>query len=299
MDTKTSILITGATGRTGRRLVSALSGVDGLSVRAASRQGGPPFAWEAPDTWPAQLSGADAAFICYAPDVADPGAPEILSEFAAAARHHGLSRLILLSGRGGTAAHPSEEAVLRNFPAAVVVRSAWFQQDFSEHFLHPQVLEGQLRVPVNGVSEPFVDLEDSAEALAHLLTEADAYREVASGILEFTGPDSVTFDDVAAALSAALGRTVEHAPTTPEDFIAGAADAGMSREEAEGIVWLFAEAMDGSASHSTGDLERLLGRPPQPIQEYIARTAAQGVWDEKLLPAAQPQPQGESAAGVS
>ncbi|MET4060161.1 uncharacterized protein YbjT (DUF2867 family) [Arthrobacter sp. UYP6] len=301
MKTTHTILITGATGRTGRRLVSALSGVAGLSVRTASRQGDPSFAWGQPDTWQAQLSGADAAFLCYAPDVADPGAPEILSEFASAASHHGLSRLILLSGRGGTAAHPSEEAVLANFPAAVVARSAWFQQDFSEHFLYPQVVGGQLRVPVTGVFEPFVDLEDSVEALACLLTDAEAYQAAAAGILEFTGPDSVTFGEVASALSAVLGRTVEHVPTTPEDFIAGAADSGMSPEEAEGIAWLFAEAMDGSASHTTGDLERLLGRPARPIREYIVRTAAQGIWDELTPRASQPQAQvaGNSAAGVS
>ena len=281
-----TLLITGATGRTGRRLTARLAPNGqpnpGITVREASRRGDPPFAWDRPETWDRHLSGAQAVFACYAPDVADPEAPEILGAFAGAATAHGVARLVLQSGRGDHAASPSEEAVRAGFPAAVVVRSAWFQQDFSEHFLYPQVLQGRLRVPVDpAVGEPFVDLEDSAEALATLLTDDAAYQAAVEGsaaALEFTGPESLTFGQVAGLLSAHLGRTVRHEPTAPEQFIANAADFGLTPAEAEGFVWLFAEVMNGSVSHVTPDLEQVLGRKPRAMSDYISRTAGAGTW---------------------
>lgn len=281
--TQQTILITGATGRTGRRLVTQLRDRGEITVRSASRQQVPPFAWDDPASWDVHLVGADAAFVCYAPDVADPEAPPILGAFASRAVALGVTRLVLQSGRGDQAATPSEEAVREGFPGAVVVRSAWFQQNFAEHFLHPQVVQGRLQVPVTGVREPFVDLDDSVEALARLLTEPAPYHSATrrhSGVLEFTGPESLTFGEVAGLLSSTLGRKVVHEPASADEFVAKAGAYGLGAAEAEGIAWLFAEVMDGSVSHVTPDLEVLLGRPAGLTADYIARTARTGVWDQ-------------------
>ena len=287
MNTST-ILLTGATGRTGRRLASRLGSNARCSVRPASRSGTPSFSWTAPESWHQHLSGADAAFLCYAPDVADPEAPEILGAFSAAAREHGVRRLVLQSGRGDSAASPSEEAVRAAFPSAVVVRSAWFQQNFSEHFLYPQVLDGRLRVPVDQVSEPFVDLDDSAEALESLLTDPETYAAAARGnaILEFTGPQSLTFGEAAGLLTSRLGRRVVHEPTAPADFVAAAGEYGLSPAQAEGIAWLFAEVMNGSVSNIRPDLEQLLGRPARAMTDYVDRTASAGIWSIPQEPGA-------------
>jgi len=51
------VLVTGATGKTGRSLVSLLSAA-GVTHRAASRGGEPPFDWARPETWDAALEGA-------------------------------------------------------------------------------------------------------------------------------------------------------------------------------------------------------------------------------------------------
>ena len=285
--TKQTILITGATGRTGRRLVTRLRDREQfpkqITVRSASRQQGPPFSWDDPASWEVHLVGADAVFVCYAPDVADPEAPPILGAFAARARAHGVARLVLQSGRGDQAASPSEESVKEGFPGAIVVRSAWFQQNFAEHFLQPQVVRGRLQVPVADVREPFVDLDDSVEALTRLLTEPETYLAATrrhSGLLEFTGPEALTFGAVAGLLSSVLDRTVIHQPTDADDFVANAGAYGLEPAEAEGIAWLFAEVMNGSVSNVTNDLEALLGRPAGRTADYISRTAPSGVWDQ-------------------
>ncbi|WAP50514.1 hypothetical protein OL239_10665 [Arthrobacter sp. ATA002] len=65
-----------------------------------------------------------------------------------------------------------------------------------------------------------MDLEDSAEALERLLTDRETYDSAGrgNGILEFTGPESVAFGDVADLLS----RPARHV----RDYVARTASAG-------------------------------------------------------------------------
>ena len=54
-----TVLVTSATGKTGRRVAERLA-ARGVTVRAGSRSGATPFDWEAPETWAPALRGADA-----------------------------------------------------------------------------------------------------------------------------------------------------------------------------------------------------------------------------------------------
>ncbi|NEB44574.1 NAD-dependent epimerase/dehydratase family protein, partial [Streptomyces sp. SID339] len=63
-----TVLVTGATGRVGRRVVESAEAA-GLTVRAASRSGTVRFDWTDPSTWAGALRGADAAHLAYLPDV--------------------------------------------------------------------------------------------------------------------------------------------------------------------------------------------------------------------------------------
>ena len=65
------ILVTGATGKTGRRIVERLTSA-GLPVRAGSRRAEPPFDWYDPTTWDSALEGVDSAYISYWPGAARP-----------------------------------------------------------------------------------------------------------------------------------------------------------------------------------------------------------------------------------
>jgi len=62
-------LVLGGTGKTGRRIATLLTR-RGLAVRIGSRSAGPPFDWTRPQTWDAALSGADAVYLSFQPDLA-------------------------------------------------------------------------------------------------------------------------------------------------------------------------------------------------------------------------------------
>ncbi|MGB8940052.1 MAG: NAD-dependent epimerase/dehydratase family protein, partial [Streptomyces sp.] len=57
-----TVLVTGASGKTGRRVAEAAEAA-GYTVRAASRSGAVRFDWYDPTTWEDALRGADAAYL--------------------------------------------------------------------------------------------------------------------------------------------------------------------------------------------------------------------------------------------
>lgn len=91
------MVVTGASGRTGRRVAEAARAA-GLTVRAASRAQG--FDWADRSTWADTLRGADAAYLVYPSDVGAPDAPGAVGMFAPEAVGLGVRRLVLLSSRG-------------------------------------------------------------------------------------------------------------------------------------------------------------------------------------------------------
>lgn len=104
------VLVTGGTGKTGSRVANRLRAA-GVETRIGSRSARIPFDWTDRTTWGPALSGADAAYIAFQPDLAVPGAPEALEAFTAAPVHSGVRRLVLLSGRGEPEARECEQIV--------------------------------------------------------------------------------------------------------------------------------------------------------------------------------------------
>src|SRR3954447_12482503 len=67
------ILVTGGTGKTGRRVAQRLR-TAGRTIRVASRNTEPPLDWDNRATWAPVLDGVLTAYLAYAPDVGFPGA---------------------------------------------------------------------------------------------------------------------------------------------------------------------------------------------------------------------------------
>jgi len=259
-------LITGATGKTGTRIINRLDAA-GIPVRPASRATG--FSWEDPSLWTAALDGADAAYIAYYPDLAMPGAAETVAAFARAAAAAGVGRLVLLSGRGEPEALRAEQEVAAAGVPTTVVRCSWFAQNFSESFMLDGVLSGDVALPADGTPEPFVDAEDIADVAFAALTEHGHAGEV----YELTGPRALRMDEAVAELAAATGRPLTYTRITPEQYREAAPP-----ELADFVVFLFTELLDGRNAQPQDGVFRALGRAPRDFGEFARRTAATGVW---------------------
>jgi uncharacterized protein YbjT (DUF2867 family) len=266
-------LVIGGTGKTGRRVVDRLTARD-LDVRVGSRSGQPPFDWNAdPASWKPLLDGVTAAYVTYYPDLAFPGAAESIRALAQLAEAAGVRRLVLLSGRGEEEAEVAEQGIRESALEWTVVRSTWFAQDFSEHFLLPPVLTGVIALPTD-VPEPFVDLEDVADVVVAALTEDGHHGRT----YELTGPRLVTFAEAAALISAAAGRPVRFERVTPEECTARMLAEGVPAMEAEALTDLFSRILDGRNANVTGDVRAVTGREPRDFADFVRLAAATGVW---------------------
>jgi len=268
------ILVLGATGKTGRRVVRRLTDA-GLAVRPGSRNGTPPFDWHEPATWAPALDGVRSAYVSYYPDLAVPGAVEATGKFASLAVDLGVSRLVLLAGRGEDEAERAEQAVADSGADLTIVRSTWFMQNFSEGDFRPQLLDGLVTLPAGDMVEPFVDIDDLADVAVAALTE-DGH---AGQLYELTSPRLLTFAEAISEISEATGREIRYAPVSVEEFAAAMAGQGVPPEAVEIFSFLFGEVLDGRNAHLADGVQRALGRQPRDFRAFARDAAAAGAWD--------------------
>ncbi|MGK5532589.1 NAD(P)H-binding protein [Streptomyces sp. URMC 129] len=273
------VLVLGATGKTGRRVVRRLRGA-GRRARAASRSGETRFDWGDRATWPAALAGARAVYLV-APD--DP-AP--VGDFVQEAVAAGVTRFVALSGRGldraveefgfGHGMAAAERAVRASGVEWTVIRPNNFDQNFDEDLWHAPLRAGRLALPIGDVPEPFVDVEDVAEVAAALLTE-DGTRH-AGQVYDLSGPRGLTFRAATETIARAAGRAIAYAELTPEEYRAELLAQGVPAEAADALNALFAAHRAGVTVGPADGVRRVLGREPAAFEAYAARAAAAGAW---------------------
>ena len=124
---------------------------------------------------------------------------------------------------------------------------------------HLPVIDGTLAVPSGGGAEAFVDAADIAAVAAATLLKPKVHAGTAYAL---TGPEAITFDQVAATIAAVSGQ-----PVTYQDIEQLASMTRRSRpvppaDYAPMLTWLTAAIITGHGSTPTADVEKVLGRPP-------------------------------------
>ncbi|MEM9057973.1 MAG: NmrA family NAD(P)-binding protein [Pseudomonadota bacterium] len=267
------ILVLGATGKSGRRIVSSLNAL-GVPVRLGSRSASPAFDWSQPTTWDAVLDGVTKIYINYAPDLAMPGATDAIGELVHRARVAAVKHVVLLSGRGEQEAQACEAIVQTGGVPWTIVRSSWFNQNFSEGAFVEMVQGGQIALPAVSTPEPFVDVDDIADVVVAALTQPGH----AGKLYEVTGPRLLTLADIAAELSTATGRAIRYTPVPHDAFVQGIAAAGAPQDVLWMLDYLFATVLDGRNAYLCDGVQRALGRPPKDFAEFASEVATTGVW---------------------
>ncbi|WP_280251745.1 NAD(P)H-binding protein [Nocardia abscessus] len=274
------ILVTGATGKSGRRVVSRLR-AKGLPVRAAARNGEHVFDWTDLGTWDAALKGVRAVYIVQLDGT------QLVRPFIERAVRHGVARIVLASGRGID--NPdyvkdssgvlegildSEAAVRESGLEWTISRPGWFAQNFSEGFFADAIRAGELRLPAGDGAASFVDAEDIAAVVVAALTEDRHVGE----IYELSGPRAVTLAEAVATISEATGREIRYVPLSVEDYVAELVRRGMPPADAAAFADVVEPLREGKDEHVSDGVQRALGRPPRTFAEFAQSTAVAGGW---------------------
>jgi uncharacterized protein YbjT (DUF2867 family) len=267
-------LVTGGTGKTGRRVVERLTARE-LPVRVGSRSGQPPFDWDDQSTWAPAMQGAGSAYITYYPDLAIPGAADAVSSLADVALEQGVRRLVLLSGRGEQEAQRAERALQETDADWTILTCAWFMQNFDESFMLEPIQAGEVVLPAGDEPEPFVDADDIADVAVAALTDD---RHIGQ-LYELTSPRLLSFRAAVGEIADATGREINYVQVSTEEYEAVMAKEGVPVEFRSFLNYLFGEVL-GHNAYVTDGVQRALGREPRDFSEYARDAAATEVWSD-------------------
>lgn len=269
------IFVTGANGKTGRRLIKRLV-AKGLDVLEGLRHASTPFDWENPETWTACLRQVSAAYIAYQPDLAVPQALEAIKSFVHKAKACGVKHLVLLSGRGEKEAQLCENEVIQSGLEYNIIRASWFMENFSENFLLEDILREEMVLPEIKAKEPFVSAEDITDVATVLLTTNQHKNKVFS----LTGPELLSFGACIEEINAATGKNVRLQFIPMEAYEKALTDLQLPSDFIWLIKYLFTEVLDGRNAFTTPDVELVLQRKPLSFSSYVKTTAQTGIWNQ-------------------
>ncbi|MEL6917189.1 MAG: NAD(P)H-binding protein [Bacteroidota bacterium] len=275
---KNNILVLGGKGKTGSRVAERLIKM-GHNVRIGSRTENPSFDWDKPAGWPAVLEGMQKVYITYQPDLAVPGAREAIDAFTKLAKTQGVQKLVLLSGKGEIEAERCERLIIHSGMDYTIVRASWFNQNFSESFFLEPIQHGNVALPMSDTKVPYVDVNDIADVVVASLLNAIHNGE----IYELTGPRLLTFKEVMLEIEKATGRDMVFTPISLSAYTKMLEEHGVPSDYIWLINYLFAEVLTNEQNQVVQhDIEKVLGRKPIDFTDYVAGTAATGVWNRPV-----------------
>jgi NAD(P)H dehydrogenase (quinone) len=122
----------------------------------------------------------------------------------------------------------------------------------------------------NGVVA-YVTREDCARAAAAALADRSA-----SGrrTLDVAGPDALTSDEIASLASEILGRKIVHVSVPGDVLIRGLIDHGLPQPVAEMLTTFDVAISRGELSTVTDTVQRLTGRAPQTVRDFLTQNRA-------------------------
>ncbi|WP_371557770.1 SDR family oxidoreductase [Streptomyces longwoodensis] len=164
------------------------------------------------------------------------------------------------------ATHSETEAYLRDrgIPS-VLLRNGWYLENYTSQL--PQILQNGAVVGAAGEGRiSAASRADYAEAAAVVLTTEGH----TGAVYELGGDESFTLTELAAAISAAAGEQVAYADLPVADFAQVLAAAGLPAELAEVLADADRGMNRGEMYTDSGDLRRLIGRPPVTLAEALA-----------------------------
>lgn len=282
------IIVTGASGRLGSRIVERL--LDrippdsvGVSVRDAGRaqhlaaRGVRVRAGDFtdPSTLDHAFEGADQVLVVSAA-IRGPGAAEANRAAISAAVRAGASRVLYTSHQAASPdslfpaqiQHAATESFLADQGVSWTSLRHGFYASTLEIYVPTALRTGELRLPEDG---PF-------SWTAHAdLAEVDAIALTRQGVLDgvsppLTAPAMLDFADVARILSDLTERTISRVVVADEEWKSAAVEDGLPAPAADFTLGMFRAARRGEFAVTNPSLENLLGRPA-----ISARTAIESM----------------------
>ena len=284
-----SVLVTGATGKTGSEVVKGLI-AKGETVRAGAHTPEKaremfgahagvqvvPFDFGRPETFDAALAGVDRIWLLAV--TGDTAPDQALMPFVDRAKAAGVRHIAYMTTRGVEMDETNplrqvEHYIEKSGIGYTFLRPSWFMQNFSSGFIAPMITGmGGIYLPAADAKSSFIDARDIAAVGVAALTEPGHNGKAYA----LTGGQAWTYGEAAEILSQAAGKQIRYVALSDEDFRSGLAAQGWKPEQIEMFSNLFSGVRQGWAAAVSPDVANVLGRPQITLEQFAQDHAA--VW---------------------
>jgi uncharacterized protein YbjT (DUF2867 family) len=276
------ILVTGATGKTGRALVQELVSM-GVAVRAVVRDrakaadiaaAGAEIAvadLSRAETLASILVGIDKAYLMTA---ADPQQVMLHSNFIRAAKQAGVRHIVRHSVRGADPDSPiklgrwhaiSQKELEDSGMVWTHLQPVYNMQNFLT-FAATIQSQGAFYAPMRDGALSMVDARDVAAVAATTLVDDIHHRRKTYLI---TGPEALTFAEAAEQLSAVLGKPVRYTDVSREDARKALLQRGMPEWYVEDLLGFYDFYSTGAGAPLSDVVARITRQPGRRFRQFV------------------------------
>ncbi|MTV81492.1 NmrA family NAD(P)-binding protein [Secundilactobacillus folii] len=274
----TKILVLGSTGNIGWPLVQILANTTGISVRAGIFNQPTPamqqldvdtvkFDFLKADTFGPALQEIDKVFFVRPPQLADP--EHDMLPFLKAVKAHRIQQVVFVSLMGveknPMVPHRKIEKMIVDLDIPhTFLRPSFFMQNLITSHGEDLKMRHDLFIPAGHARTSFIDCRDIAAAAAVALQDPQYLGQA----LTLTGPESLTYNQVAEKLSAKLGQTFTYSHPGLLHFRHVMLQRGIKKEFVNVMVMLYVITRLGNAKQTTDTLAKVINRPPLTIENF-------------------------------
>jgi uncharacterized protein YbjT (DUF2867 family) len=272
-----SILVTGATGTVGWHVAQGLAdrGADAVAATrypdAAADELPLPtvrFDFEDPSTYDV-FDGIRKVFLVRPPAIAKVW--KSIFPALGAAERRGVEHVVFLSllGAEQNPVVPHrwiEWTLVRSGMEWTFLRPSFFMQNLATTHRADIRDHDEIFVSAGHGRTSFIDARDVAAVGVRALTEEDGHRNTAYSL---TGDEALSYVEVADRFSEVLGRPIRYANPSVLDFVRHMREQGHPWPFVLVMTGIYLTARFGLAATVTDDLERVLGRPPTSMRDFI------------------------------
>ncbi len=275
------ILVCGATGTTGSDVVTQLAAA-GVKMRALVRDtaqwkgSAGPMAevrrgnFERPDTLETAMEGVDRVFLLSPPHLRQ---VEHQVNVIEAARRAGVEHIVKLSALLASEDSPArllrdhgqiEKHLEQSGIAYTHLRAQYFMQN-TLMFASSIGNEGAFYLPMKDAKIAMVDVRDVAAVAVAALTQGGHQGK----IYEITGPEALSFSDVAQKISAAIRKPVRYVDVPLEEARKVMVAGGMPDWFADALIELLALWREGEAASVTNTVSEVARKKPNSYDDFL------------------------------
>lgn len=274
-----TILVTGALGNVGAEVIQALL-ARGMTLRAADLSGekvlsrfgkqveATSFNFSNPETYSTAFAGIEKVFLMRPPQITNVQKemfPALEAARAAGVRHFVFLSLIGIEQNRVVPHFKIEQWLRASGLDYTFLRCSFFMQNLNTTHRAEIAERSEIFIPAGGAKTSFIDARDIGAVAAQALTTPGHEKKA----YDLTGGAAFDYYQVAETFSEILGRKITYRNPSGMGFFARQLRQRANPMFALVTTWLYANTRRGMADTVTGEVERLLGRRPIPLRQYV------------------------------